>query len=132
MEKEKEIFKYNYSGAQQEEIRNIRERYRQQPEEETENVEKLRRLDRQVQSAGTIPSVLLGLAGTLIFGTGMACVLVWGGSLFAVGIVLGIVGIAGIALAYPLSGILHEKRKQELTPEILRLTEELLEQDGKE
>ena len=124
----REMFQYNYSGQQQEEIRDIHKRYCQQEvSEEVEKMEKLRQLDQRVQTAGTIPSILVGLAGTLVLGTGMACVLVWGGSLFVPGILLGITGIAGIAFAYPLSRILYQKRKKELTPEILRLTEELMQ-----
>lgn len=126
-EAERAVFQYNYNGTQQEEIRNIRKRYLQEGSGENEKLEELRRLDKQVQTAGVIPAITLGLMGTLVLGAGLSCVLVWGGLLFIPGILLGILGIAGIALAYPLSGVLHEKRKKELTPEILRLTEELMD-----
>ena len=120
----KEVFQYNYSAAKQEEIENIRKRYQQEESEEEDKMKELRKLDRKVQRAGTIPSVLLGLTGTLIFGTGMSSVLVWG-EVF-LGIVFCIIGVTGIALAYPLSRLLYEKCKKELTPEILKLREELM------
>lgn len=122
----KEVFQYSYSAEKREEIENIRKRYQQEESEEEAKMKELRELDRKVQCAGTIPSILLGVIGTLILGTGMSCVLVWGSQLLFPGIVFGIIGMAGIALAYPLSRLLHEKRKKELTPEILKLSEELM------
>lgn len=42
------------------------------------------------------------------------------------GIVIGSVGIAGMALAYPLCCSVTQKERKRLAPEILRLTNELM------
>ena len=65
----------------------------------------------------------LGCLSALVFGVGMCCFLVW--SLWALGALLCVVGIIGMLVAPWLYRRLVEKRKAEIAPEILRLTEEL-------
>lgn len=116
-------FEFTYSAPQQEEIRKIREKYLPR---EQDKMEQLRRLDRSVARKGTIWSLILGILGTLIFGAGLSCCLVWTGTLLIPGIVLGVVGVAVLAAAYPVYARLTEKERQRVAPEILRLTDELL------
>ena len=78
-------FEYTYSAPEQEEIRKIREKY--VPKEET-TLEKLRRLDAKAEKPGMIVSLTLGIIGTLIFGTGMCCCLVW--ELYLIGVIVGL------------------------------------------
>lgn len=118
-----EKFEYTYSAPEQEEIRKIREKYL--PKEENK-MEQLRRLDTAVTRKGIVVSLIVGVLGCLVFGIGMSCCLVWADTLFVMGIVTGIVGMAGMALAYPLYAVITKKEKKRLGPEILRLTEELL------
>ena len=65
----------------------------------------------------------LGIVSALVFGVGMCCFLVW--NLWALGVLLCVVGAAGMLAAPWLYRKLYEKRKAELAPEILRLAEEL-------
>ena len=44
------------------------------------------------------------------------------------GIVIGVIGMVGVALAYPLYQYLVKKEKERLGPEILKLTEELMDE----
>ena len=125
MENKKETFEYTYSAKQQQEIENIRKKYL--PKEE-DKMEQLRRLDRSATKKGTMVSIILGTVSALILGVGMCCTMVWGGRLFIPGIVIGLAGIAGICLAYPLYGRITRRERERLAPEILRLTEELMEQ----
>ena len=125
MDDKKETFNYNYSASQQEEIRNIREKYTP-PTQEEDKMERLRRLDRSVTKLGTVISLIAGIVGTLIFGVGMCCVMVWGDIMFVPGIFIGIVGILSIIAAYPLYDIMTKKQRAKLAPEILRLSDELL------
>lgn len=120
-----ETFTYTYSATQQEEVQAIRKKYL--PEErEVDKMEQLRRLDRSVTQKGTIVSLIVGILGALIMGVGMCCVLVWEGVWFIPGIIIGLVGIAVAVLAYPLYKRITEKERQRVTPEIIRLTDELL------
>lgn len=124
-EEKNEVFTYEYSARRQEEIRAIRRRY-EPCSPETEKMERLRKLDESVRTAGTVPSLILGIAGTLLLGVGLCCTLVWMGNWFVPGILIGVAGIACVSLAYPLHSRLVRRRRELLTPQILQLTDELM------
>ncbi len=119
----KESFSYTYSARQQEEIKRIRDRYLP-PEED--KMEQLRRLDQSVTFKGTIVSIIVGIAGTLMLGIGMCCTMVWEGVWFIPGIVIGVLGIGVLALAHPVFTVITKKERDRIAPEILKLTEELM------
>ncbi|MBD5383997.1 MAG: hypothetical protein HDR72_03240 [Ruminococcaceae bacterium] len=121
----KETFNYTYSASQQEEIKKIREKY-SAPEEQEDKMEQLRRLDRSVTKPGTVISLIAGVIGVLIMGTGMSMCMVGGDDLFIPGIIVGVVGILGVIAAYPLYNAVTKKRREKLAPEIIRLTDELM------
>lgn len=118
----KDIFSYTYSAKQQEEIKKIREKY---VPKETDKMEQLRRLDASVTKKSTIISLIVGIIGALILGTGMSMCMVWA-DLFIPGILVGIIGIAAVSMAYPLYSYITKKERKKITPEILRLTDELM------
>lgn len=115
-----EKFEYTYSAKQQAEIENIRKKYL--PREETK-MDKLRRLDESVTRPGTIISIIAGVVGTLIMGLGMCCVMEW--AMFIPGIIIGVVGMAILAAAYPIYSSITQKQREKIAPEILQLTEEI-------
>ncbi len=125
MNEKEEVFTYEYTAKQQKEIREIREKYRQKPNEISQ-IEKLRRLDASVTKKGTLVSMIVGVLGCLILGTGMSCVMVWGEHLFLIGVLIGIIGLIGVICAYPLYTHITKKERERLAPEILKLTDELL------
>ncbi len=125
MDEKKEVFHYTYSATQQAEIKTIREKYVPTCGEENK-MEQLRRLDRSVTKQGTVVSLVVGVVSTLVMGFGMCCCMVWGGALFIPGILIGLVGIAGVCAAYPLYVHITKKQRERLAPEILRLTDELM------
>jgi len=117
-----ENFHYSYSAEKQNEIEAIRKKYLPREEQE-DKLEQLRRLDAGVTTPGTIAAMALGIVSALVFGVGMCCFLVW--NRFALGALLCVVGVVGMLAAPWLYRRLVEKRKQQIAPEILRLTEEL-------
>ena len=125
MEDKKETFTYTYCAKEQEEIKKIREKYAPPAKEETP-MERLRRLDESATKGAAVVSLFAGVAGTLIFGLGMCCTMVWGDRLFIPGIVIGILGICGVIAAYPVYTHMVKRKRAKLAPEILRLTDELL------
>ena len=125
MENKEETFEYTYSAKQQQEIENIRKKYL--PKEE-DKMEQLRRLDRSATKKGTVVSIILGTVSALILGVGMCCTMVWPETLFIPGIIVGIIGIAGIAASYPLYRSITRRERKKLAPQILKLTEELSKQ----
>ncbi len=122
MDENKESFNYDYSARQQEEINEIRKKYI--PREE-DKMEQLRRLDQSATRPGLIISLVVGIISTLVMGFGMCCTMVWADTMFIPGIIIGIIGIAGVASAYPIYSRITKKRREKIAPEILRLTDEL-------
>ncbi len=122
MENGKDTFYYTYSAKQQEEIQNIRKKYLAREEDK---MEKLRRLDRSATKKGAIISTVLGVVSCLLLGIGMCCTMVWMDRWFVPGIVIGVIGIIGVAAAYPLYARITKKEREKLAPQILKLTEEL-------
>ena len=117
-----ENFNYTYSAERQSEIDAIRKKYLPQNEQE-DKLAQLRKLDASVGTPGLIASMALGIVSALVFGVGMCCFLVW--SLWVLGALLCVIGVVGMLVAPWLYSRLVEKRKAEIAPEILRLTEEL-------
>jgi len=115
-------FNYTYSANQQEEVRNIRQKY--EPREENK-MEQLRRLDQNTRKPGTVVSLATGIISSLLLGTGMACIMEW--DLFIIGLAVGIIGMIGVALAYPIYTVMTKKQREKLAPQILKLSDELMQ-----
>ncbi len=128
---QKESFKYTYSAKEQEEVKQIRQKYQLREENK---MEQLRRLDAKVTEKASVISLALGIVGALIMGSGMSLVMTnlgtyigWAGSLSMVtGIIIGIIGMVCVSCAYPLYNRIVKKERERIAPEILRLTEELM------
>ena len=114
-------FSYTYSAKQQEEVRSIRQKY--EPREENK-MEQLRRLDQSVTQKGMIVSLAAGITGSLLLGTGMTCILEW--DAFTMGVVVGVIGLIGMGLAYPMYIGMTKKRRKKLAPQIIKLSDELM------
>ena len=119
----KESFTFTYSAGQQDEIKKIRQKYIPQ---EADKMEQLRRLDRSVTRKSTMISIITGVIGALLLGTGMSCTMLWAETLFIVGIIVGVAGIVPIAAAYPLFIYITKREREKIAPEIIRLTDELM------
>lgn len=121
----REKLTFTYSAKQQEEIKKIRAKYAP-PAEIEDKMAQLRRLDASVAQKGTMVALIVGVISALILGVGMCCCMVWADALFVPGIIIGIVGIIGVALAYPLYNRITRKERERIAPEIIRLTDELM------
>ena len=116
-------FSYVYSAPEQQEVKRIREKYI--PKEESK-LDQLRRLDESTTKRGMALSLMTGTTSALILGVGMCCCMVWGGWLFVPGIGVGVLGILGVSMAYPMYTSVTKKERERVASEILRLTEELM------
>lgn len=120
---ENNTFSYNYSAARNKEVESIRRKY--MPHEESK-LEKLKKLDLRVQTAGTIESLCFGVVGALVFGIGMCFFLdVFAGAAWLTALLM-VLGAVIMIPAYPIYRRIARKTKAELTPEILRLSEEIM------
>lgn len=120
---ENNTFSYNYSATRNKEVESIRKKY--MPHEESK-LERLKKLDLRVQMAGTIESLCFGIVGALVFGLGMCFFLdVFAGAAWLT-VLLMVLGTVIMIPAYPIYRKIAQRTKAELTPEILRLSEEII------
>ena len=115
-------FSYTYSARENQEVLNIRKKYIRQEESK---LEELKRLDNLVQSSGVMESLCAGMGGALIFGLGFCLAAKVIGNAVWLGVILGLIGTAGMLIAYPVYRKFFAKAKAQYTPRILELTEEL-------
>lgn len=119
-------FSFTYSApteAERREIEGIRRQYRLEEKNESK-MERLRRLHSLVAGSATAASLAAGVVGLLIFGTGMALALEFDELL--IGIIISVIGVAPIALAYPIYKSMMLRGKKKYGEEIIRLSDEML------
>ena len=130
--KDKDVsFSYVYSADEQEEIRKIRKKYEFQEENP---MSKIRKLDNSVTQKATAISLVFGIIGALIMGSGMSFIMTDLGSIIGMsvnmpwilGMVTGVMGIILVVLAYPMYNNVLKKEREKVASEILELTEELM------
>lgn len=96
---------------------------------DTSKVVALRKLDRKAKAPANIFAYTFGVIMALILGIGMCFSMnvIGDGSTFlmAFGIVLGIVGIAGVSINYPIYKKIRENGKQKYAFEIMQLAKEI-------
>lgn len=123
-------FQYTYSAARQKEIAHIRKKYLPKSEDK---MEQLRRLHHSASRKARAWAITLGVLGALILGTGMSLTMTELGTLLGMaypmipGVFTGLAGLVLTALAYPVYTRVLKKERQRIAPEILRLTEELMQ-----
>ncbi len=128
-------FQYNYSAKERAELKKIREKYLVDTRPaELDKMEQIRKLDKGVTKKGTAIALVIGIIGALIMGFGMSIIMTdikdilgaYREMSFMLGIVIGLVGMSGVIVAYPLYQCITKKERKRITPEILRLTDELM------
>ncbi len=129
-------FNYTYSAKEQAELKKIRERYLADTKPaELDKMAQIKKLDASVTHSASIAALCVGIIGALIMGFGMSLVMtelknlliMYGiATVMTVGIIIGIVGMILVLVAYPLYKCISVKKRKKIAPEILRLTEELM------
>lgn len=128
---EKNGFSYTYSAKDMEEIKRIRKKY---VTEKENKMERLRRLDRGVTEKAQTVSLIFGIVGALLLGSGMSMCMtdiadvigMAGWLAMLCGIVVGIFGGVLVCLAYPVYGMIIKRERKKIAPEVIRLTDELM------
>ena len=126
-------FSYTYSAEEQAEIKKIRDKYTP-PTESEDKMARLHRLDASVTQTAQAAALVFGVIGTLTLGFGMSLIMTdladILGSLkdkaMLIGIIIGIIGGVVASLAYPIYNLMVKHRREKITPEIIRLTDELM------
>ena len=99
---------------------------------ETSKIIALKKLDRLAKSKANIFAFTFGIISSLVMGAGMSFAMgvigAEGIGTMILGIVLGVVGIAGISVNYPIYKVLLKKGKEKYGDDILRLAKEISEE----
>ena len=98
---------------------------------ESSKIIALKKLDNRAKLPATIFTYSCGIISALIFGTGMCLAMrVIGGGILGMvfGIIIGIIGLIGCGVNYPIYKKLLEKGKSKYAYEIVELAREIAEQ----
>ena len=128
----KKGFKYTYSAPTEYERRQI-EAIRNQyiPKGNvTDRLSELKSLDNKVKNTPTAVSLIVGISGLLIFGTGLSMILEWMLTLW--GVVVSIVGIIPIVFAYPVYNKVYSYMRDKYGEKIVNISDEMLRENNKE
>lgn len=125
---ENHSFEYTYSARRQQEVEEIRKKYLPQEEDKMDQLRRLHAIPTQKAQAASIAA---GVIGALILGFGMSlCMTDLGAMLGIFAMILGsIIGVGGgilAALAYPIYKKILKTERTKIAPEILQLSEELM------
>ena len=120
---ENNTFNYTYSAKEQAELEKIRKKY--MPIEQ-DKLSYIKKLDKSVGNKATMWSIVIGVIGALIMGTGMSICMVASKSFMVLGIVIGLIGMGIVAVAYPVYTRILKREREKVAPEILRLTEQII------
>ncbi len=99
---------------------------------DTSKVVALKKLDRKAKSKANIFAYTFGVIMALVLGTGMCLSMGVIGdestAMMLVGIIIGIIGIAGVSVNYPIYRKLLENGKKQYAFEIMHLAKEISEE----
>lgn len=99
---------------------------------DTSKVMALKKLDRKAKSKATIFAYTFGVLMALVLGTGMCLSMnvIGDGStaIMVIGIVVGIMGIVGVGVNYPIYKKLLENGKKQYAFDIMQLAKEICEE----
>lgn len=109
------------TAQEQKRAEHIRRQYMSRDEDK---MAQLQALDEKVKLPGRVVSTVFGCISALVMGSGMALIMVW--QTFGLGLGLSIPGMLVALLAYPIYTLITNSRKKKYAPEIMRLTDELM------
>ena len=126
---DKKIFEYTYSAPTEEErkeILSIKSRYTGEYAGTEDKYSRIKALDNKVKGVSTAIGLIFGVVGLLIFGLGLTIILEW--SIWLWGVILMVVACIPMVLAYPSYTYTHKKLSDKYRDEIVKLSDELLNQ----
>ena len=88
----------------------------------------LKKLDNKAKLPATIFTYSFGIISALVFGTGMCLAMQVIGSSLVLGIIIGIIGMIGCGINYPIYKKMLEKGKAKYAYEIVELARQISEQ----
>ena len=94
---------------------------------DTSKLTALRKLDRKAKLPANIFAYGCGIASALVFGTGMCLAMQVIGNSMVGGIIIGLIGMLGCGINYPIYKRMIENGKRKYAYEIMQLAKEISE-----
>ena len=123
-------FSYTYSAKENQQVLNIRDQYL--PHKKNE-VEMLKELDAKVKRPANVFAYTYGAVSAIVMGAGMSLVMTDIGAMIGLvstmvpGIAIGVVGMAMALSTYPIHKRMLANRKKKYAPEIIKLSEKIMQ-----
>ena len=111
---------YTHSSQDVELAKKIRREFTR----EESDIDQLKALKKNAESKAFIPSLLIGIFFALVFGTGMSLCLM-GGNLI-LGIIVGLVGLAGAAIVPAIHSMILRTAKARIKDDVIRLSDKII------
>lgn len=108
-------------------VKNIRDKYVPGKKKSEDKITTLKNLDAGTERPGKIAALLIGILSVAVLGIGMCCTMVWADRYFALGIVVGTAGLAGIAAAYPIYVRITRQQREKIADEVLKIADDIIE-----
>lgn len=97
---------------------------------EQTKLDELKALDKKVNTPATVFAYIFGSIACLILGVGMCLAMKIIGSYMALGVIIGVVGIALLFCTYPIYTAILKKRKEKYSKRIFELSDSLLNENN--
>lgn len=91
--------------------------------EEVTKIDELKALDKKVKKPARVFAYIFGTIGSLILGTGMCLAMKIIGDMMALGIAIGVVGIAIVSFNYSIYKAMLNSRKSKYAKQIIELSD---------
>ncbi len=118
-------FEMTYPDETHDEVKRLREKYTAETvAKKNDKFAELKKLDESVGKKACTVSLCVGVLFCMVFGAGMALCMSY--QQYVIGIIIGVIGAAGMAVAYPIYKAVYKKQKAKVSERILKLSDELL------
>ncbi len=88
-------------------------------------LDQLKELNRLSLKSGRTIAVVIGILSALVLGAGMSMVMEWK-NLFVLGIAIGVIGMVGCLITYPIYRSVTARKKALYAPQIIQLSNEII------
>ncbi len=111
---------YTHSSKDVELAKKIRSEFTR----EESDIDQLKALKKSAENKASIPSLLIGIIFALVFGTGMSLCLM--GKNLILGIIVGLIGLAGAAIVPVIHSMILKAAKARIEDDVIRLSDKII------
>lgn len=130
---EKTVFEYTYSSVLKNDLlvaEVLHDEYSEKKPEnrEIEGINEIKKLDRKAKRIPLVSALLTGIAGAVLFGTGLGMIFLYPDTIAS--FIVAAAGTVPVILSIPVYNVKFAKSKKKYGPRILKLTEEIISKNS--